>query len=52
MTIDLSDNKVPFGLLSKDEQEHLRNWPHGLIYYEGGGSWWHCDQSDDERRAN
>ena len=30
MTIDLTENKIPFGLLSKEEQEHLENWPHGL----------------------
>lgn len=30
MTIDLTENKIPFGLLSKEEQERLENWPHGL----------------------
>jgi hypothetical protein len=30
MTINLDDNKIPFGLLSEEEQEHLMTWPHGL----------------------
>ena len=29
--IDLEENKIPFGLLSKEEQEHLNSWPHGLL---------------------
>ena len=28
--MDLTDNKTPFGLLTPEEQEHLRNWPHGV----------------------
>lgn len=31
MTINLDDNKIPFGLLSKEEQEYLNSWPHGLL---------------------
>lgn len=30
MTINLTENKIAFGLLSKEEQEHLNSWPHGL----------------------
>ena len=34
MTIDLTKNKIPFGLLSSEEQEHLNSWPHGLLLWE------------------
>jgi hypothetical protein len=30
-SIDLTENKIPFGLLSEEEQEHLNSWPHGLL---------------------
>ena len=46
MTINLEENKIAFGLLSKEEQEHLNNWPHGLLHYEGEDSWWHCETQD------
>lgn len=37
--IDLTDNKIPFGLLTPEEQEHLQNWPHGVEWYLYYGSW-------------
>ena len=37
--MDLSDNKTPFGLLTPEEQEHLRNWPHGVQMYRGQIGW-------------
>ncbi len=48
MTIDLTENKIPFGLLSEEEQEHLKHWPHGLLYYEGGVEWWHLGMDEME----
>lgn len=37
--IDLSNNTTPFGLLTKKEQNHLRNWEGELEYYSGGERW-------------
>lgn len=39
--MDLTDNKTPFGLLTEEEQEHLRNWPHGVEWY-GYDRWADC----------
>jgi hypothetical protein len=41
MTINLDDNKIAFGLLSKEEQEHLRSWPHGLECWESITDTWY-----------
>ena len=35
MTIDLSNNRVPFGLLTEEEQEHLKNWEDGIEFWTG-----------------
>lgn len=40
MTINLDDNKIPFGLLSKEEQEHLHHWPHGVMVWEPATGVW------------
>ena len=42
--MDLSDNKTPFGLLTPEEQEHLRNWPHGVQMYRGQIGWIDSDR--------
>ena len=39
--MDLRDNKIPFGLLTEEEQEHLRHWPHGVEKFEPFG-WEDC----------
>lgn len=44
MTINLDDNKIPFGLLSAEEQEHLMTWPHGLLLWKPEtGGWFHMN---------
>jgi hypothetical protein len=39
MTFDPTTNCVVFGLLCEEDQEALRNWPHGLLYFDKYGSW-------------
>ena len=36
MTFDPTINRIPFGLLSEDEQTALIHWPHGWEYYWDG----------------
>jgi hypothetical protein len=47
MTFDPTTNRIPFDLLTKDEQAALKAWPHG---YEHFGRWlngWHlCDSPE------
>jgi hypothetical protein len=43
---DLTTNRVPFGLLTDDEQNALKAWPHGWEYcwkYHGVGYWHEAD---------
>lgn len=35
MTFDPTKNRVPYGLLSEDEQTALIHWPHGWQAYKG-----------------
>jgi hypothetical protein len=30
---DVTTNRIPFGLLSEDEQAALKSWPHGWTYH-------------------
>lgn len=41
MTFDPTTNRIPFGLLSEDEQTELIHWPHGFQVY--GGEWLDCN---------
>ena len=41
--IDLSNNRVPFGLLTKEERDHLRNWKGGIEYHNGSPGWRSCE---------
>jgi hypothetical protein len=36
MTFDVTTNRIPFGLLTQEEQATLKAWPHGweLFYWE------------------
>jgi len=36
---DPTQNRIPFGLLTEEEQEILRNWPHGVEFYIGCDEW-------------
>lgn len=36
---DPTQNEKPLGLLTKEEQEILRNWPHGVEFYTVYGGW-------------
>ena len=35
MTFNPTENRIPFGLLTKEEQEALKAWPHGWEAYIG-----------------
>ena len=43
MTFDPTTTRVPFGLLTPDERETLKAWPHGYEYY-GLNGWDKTDQ--------
>ena len=36
---DPTKNRVPFGLMSKEEQESLKAWPHGWESWTAYGEW-------------
>ena len=40
---DPTTNRIPFGLLTDDEQNALIHWPHGFEHYHHSG-WDHMDQ--------
>ena len=40
--MDLSNNKIPFGMLTEEEQEHMRHWPHGVEMYCADDAWDYC----------
>ena len=40
MSIDLSDNRAPFYMLTHEEKEHLKAWPHGVEAYQEHYSRW------------
>lgn len=35
MTFDPTTNRIPFGLLTPEEQDTLKAWQHGWEFYEG-----------------
>jgi hypothetical protein len=37
---DPTINRIPFGLLSEDEQTALIHWPHGWEFYSGPSDTW------------
>lgn len=45
MTFDVTTNRIPFGLLTPEEQATLKAWPHGVEYYRFCSStrWTDCD---------
>lgn len=45
MTFDPTTNRIPFGLLTPEEQVTLKAWPHGVEYYRFCSStrWTDCD---------
>jgi hypothetical protein len=45
MTFDPTTNRIPFGLLTPEEQATLKAWPHGVEYYRFCSStrWTDCD---------
>lgn len=44
MTFDPTTNRIPFGLLTPEEQATLKVWPHGVEYYRYiSKSWMDCD---------
>ena len=36
MTFDPTTNRIPFGLLTEDEQAALKTWPHGWTHHSVG----------------
>ena len=44
MTFDPTTNRIPFGLLTPEEQATLQEWPHGIEYYSCVNYYWRdCD---------
>lgn len=45
MTFDVTTNRIPFGLLTLEEQATLQAWPHGIEYYRfySCTRWTDCD---------
>lgn len=45
MTFDVTTNRIPYGLLTPEEQATLKAWPHGVEYYRfySGTRWTDCD---------
>jgi hypothetical protein len=44
---DPTTNRVPWGLLTDEEQEALQSWPHGVLYFCNTTECWH--EKYDER---
>jgi len=40
MTFDPTTNRIPFGLLTPEEQEALKAWPHGWEFHKGWVDEW------------
>jgi len=40
MTFDPTTNRIPFGLLTPEEQATLKAWPHGWVYWNCYGAFW------------
>ncbi len=38
---DLTENRIPFGLLEPDVKERMQNWPHGLEVWNWNKGWSH-----------
>jgi hypothetical protein len=36
---DLTENRIPFGLLDPDVQKRMKAWEHGWAYYISGNVW-------------
>ena len=46
MNFDPTTNRIPFGLLTSEEQATLKAWPNGWEYYSlMNGAWARCDPS-------
>jgi len=43
---DPTTNRIPFGLLSEDEQTALIHWPHGWQYYDPDFEYWAESKGD------
>ena len=45
MNFDPTTNRIPFGLLTPEEQATLKAWPHGVEYYRfySSARWTDCD---------
>ena len=44
MNFDPTTNRIPFGLLTPEEQAALKAWPHGIEYYSCVNYYWRdCD---------
>jgi hypothetical protein len=49
MSFDPTTNRIPYGLLTPEEQATLKAWPHGWEYYSlMNGAWARCDPRWDE----
>lgn len=45
MNFDPTTNRIPFGLLTPEEQATLKAWPHGFEVCSGATSWMlHCSE--------
>jgi hypothetical protein len=40
MTFDPTTNRIPFGLLTPEEQDLIRQWPHGWEHYQHDKGVW------------
>jgi hypothetical protein len=40
MTFDVTTNRIPFGLLTQEEQATLKAWPHDWEYWNCFGAFW------------
>jgi len=41
---DLTKNEKPFGLMTPEDKEALKAWPHGWEAYSTDGTWLDCGQ--------
>jgi hypothetical protein len=49
MNFDVTTNRIPFGLLTPEEQATLKAWPHGVEYYRFWQDLWaDCDPIWDD----
>lgn len=39
MTFDVTTNRIPYGLLTPDEQATLKAWPHGVVRWDCDDHW-------------